>query len=752
MASISSNGSKGHHKFTLSVTDSLNDNSIRDNASTVSFNFVISSLGGGWNWEHWGSNITYVVTINGQNFTGTIPNYDGYSDALIRTGSLPVAHNADGNKSISFSFSVTDTSGQTYTCGNASASGSMALNTIPRYLNITALEITSKTETSVVVKWDVSEPRTSTYYSFDNGATWIGSATDGEWLASDGKSGTFNILNLAANTTYNMKVKIKRADSGLWTESGIVTFATYDYPHCTNSPDFVIGNPLTLELYNPLGREVRITGYANSDNSEIFGGIIAGNKVTGFHDSASVNAQYKSIPNAQSGSYRVVVGWDSVAMVRNSGNTYRIRGDEIPTINAFDYIDSNANTVAITGNNQLIVQNKSMLQARFHAATPNYGAGSITSYIIECNGFSTGGYREGAYDVCTVDSARDVALKLTAYDSRGLSASKSITVNMVAYDTPKATVELKRLNNYEDETYLTVDGSVSSVEGKNTMSIKYRCKISGGAYGSFVGIADRAKQTLSLDKNNSYIFNVVVTDIFGETFDNEFVLNKGVFPLFIDTEKNSVGINCFPKYEKSLEINGLLPPVATSYDDVQFDDVTSKLIRSGFYTVFDGNEWFNLINVRHRNGEEDGQYYGTQIRNSMTTFLGKLQVRNHQYHGWGKWRNIQEEGEVLFEGSANTTITLSDTVADFNYVEIFYSLRTSGVDYFNSVKVHSPQGKRCSLWASLPNSGYPIHGMGAILLDRTTITFLANNTFAGADICTAITSNELYISKVVGYR
>ena len=752
MAQIWANGSNGHHRFRLNVTES--STSLANNTSTIYFVFAIEPIQKTWDWEQWGDYISYVVTINGTKYTGTIPNYDGSSHMLLKSvDNIVIPHNEDGSKTISYSFSVTDTSGKVYTCGNASASGTMALTNIPRYLTITALEITSKTETSVVVKWDVSDPRTSTYYSLDNGANWIGSATDGEYLASDGKSGTFNILNLAANTTYNMKVKIKKTDSGLWTESGIVTFTTYNYPHCTKTPNFVIGDALTLELYNPLGRSVEVIGFANSDNSAIFGGATISHSITGFNDELSIEQQYKSIPNSTSGTYRVVVSSGDVDMTTNNGNTYQIRGYESPTINAFDYIDSNSAIVAITGDNTRIVQNKSMVQARFHAATPNYGAGSIKSYIIECNGFSIGGYKEGAYDVCTVDSASDVQLKLTAYDSRGMSTSKSITVKMLAYDTPKATVELERLNNYEDESYLTVDGSVSSVDGKNTMAIKYRYKVSGGSYGSFTTISDRAKQTLSLDKNNSYIFNVVVTDSFGETFDSEFVLNKGTFPLFIDTEKNSVGINCFPKYEKSLEINGLLPPVATSFDNMEsLEDITDKLARSGFYTVNHGDKWYNLINLRHRNGEEDGQYYGTQIRNEMITFLGKLQVRNHQYNGWGQWRTLQEEGDVLFEGNANTAFALSDNVTNYSYLEIFYSLRTSGSDYFSSVKVHSPNSKRVSLIASCPEKSYPIHGMATLFIIGTSCVFLHNNTFVGMDMSTPAATSEMYVAKVIGYR
>ena len=557
MASISSNGERGHHKFTLNVTNKLEDTSIKDNASTVSFSFVLSSLGGGWNWEQWGANISYVITINGAKYTGTIASYDGYSNVTLKSGSLAVGHNTDGKKTISFSFSVTDTSGQTYTCGNASASGSMALTTIPRYLSITAFEISSKTETTAIVRWSTSDARDSTYYSLDNGNTWIGSATDGEYLAGDLKSGTFNITKLTANTSYNIKVKIKRTDSQLWTESAVLTFTTYNYPHCTNSHDFTIGEALTLDFYNPLGRSLTVRGYAKSDGSEIFNGETTSNKLTGFNDNNSVNKQYASLPKAQSGEYMVVVFCGDVSLTRETAGVYRIVGNEKPTINELSYADGNNSVVAITGDNTQIVQNKSVLKVNVQPATANRGASGITSYIVECNGISKTVNDSGVIELGAINSSRNVDLKLTVYDSRGLSASKTITIKMVAYETPTARVELERLNNYEDETHLTVDGTVASVLGKNTMTIQYRYKLKSGSFGSFTTISDRVKQTLSLDKNNVYIFNVVVTDVFGATFNGEFVLNKGVFPLFIDTVKNSVGINCFPTGEKSLELNGI---------------------------------------------------------------------------------------------------------------------------------------------------------------------------------------------------
>ena len=70
-----------------------------------------------------------------------------------------------------------------------------------------------------------------------------------------------------------------------------------------------------------------------------------------------------------------------------------------------------------------------------------------------------------------------------------------------------------------------------------------------------------------------YIFNVVVTDAFGSTFSADYTLEKGVFPLFIDTEKNSVGINGFPTGELNMYVNGSI--VAESGDGwVRFYDGT----------------------------------------------------------------------------------------------------------------------------------------------------------------------------------
>ncbi len=136
MATISANGAKGHHKFTLTVTEG--NYTLSANTSPVSFTFALSPVKTGWDWASWGSKIPYTITINGTAYTGTIPNYDGKSTVTLKSGTQTVAHNDDGTKTINIGFSVTDGAGQSYTPGNASASGTMTLATIPRKATIVA--------------------------------------------------------------------------------------------------------------------------------------------------------------------------------------------------------------------------------------------------------------------------------------------------------------------------------------------------------------------------------------------------------------------------------------------------------------------------------------------------------------------------------------------------------------------------------------------------------------------------------------
>lgn len=158
---ITANGSKGHHKFTLNVTEE--STSIANNNSPMSFSFVLSPIQAGWDF-YWNSGITYTITINGETYSGNITAYDGSSTLTIRTGTLTVPHNDDGSKTIHISFIVNDSTGQNYTPGNASVSDSMILTTIPRASSISVSNYDLGQNPNIVIGKKVSSFTSSLSY------------------------------------------------------------------------------------------------------------------------------------------------------------------------------------------------------------------------------------------------------------------------------------------------------------------------------------------------------------------------------------------------------------------------------------------------------------------------------------------------------------------------------------------------------------------------------------------------------------
>lgn len=129
-AVISSEGVRTPHRFELTVTETGTTPS--NNTSTVSWTFRLSCESGEWDWNY--SNqvpVSYTITIDGTKFTGNIMKYDGYSTVVVDSGTVTVGHNADGTKTINFSYSVTALP-YSYLPGGHNASGSLALTMLAK--------------------------------------------------------------------------------------------------------------------------------------------------------------------------------------------------------------------------------------------------------------------------------------------------------------------------------------------------------------------------------------------------------------------------------------------------------------------------------------------------------------------------------------------------------------------------------------------------------------------------------------------
>ncbi len=227
-----------------------------------------------------------------------------------------------------------------------------------------------------------------------------------------------------------------------------------------------------------------------------------------------------------------------------------------PSVPTLTYADTNSTTLAITGNNQLIIRNKSMLTATIGTATAKKGA-TIVSYTTTLNGVIKTG--SGAQEFGAVNLATDGELVTTVTDSRGYKSTVKKTVSVDDWLMPIASVELYRVNNYETSSRLKVDVAYSSLSGKNTITCQY-CykKTTETAYTSWATVDNDTLVTLSLDNTSNFNVKIRIQDKLSGWIESATVLPKGTPIFFIDTKKNSASVNGFPKNNGTFEVFGRL--------------------------------------------------------------------------------------------------------------------------------------------------------------------------------------------------
>lgn len=284
-----------------------------------------------------------------------------------------------------------------------------------------------------------------------------------------------------------------------------------------------------------------------------------GNATSGTYTFALVESEREILRSASYNSNTMTVTYGLQTVI--SGTTYTqtlartmtiVNGT--PTAPTLTYADTNSTTTAITGNNQRIIRNKSILTATVGAGTAKKGA-TITSYSTTINGVTKAG--NGSLNFGTVNSATNVELVTTVTDSRGNTATVKKTVIIDDWNTPTASVELYRINNFETSSRLKIDSTYSSLNGKNTITCQYCYKqATATTYSAWTAIANNTLTTINLDNQYDYDVKVRIQDKLSGWIEASKSLPKGQPIVFIDTEKQSVGIAKFPTLNKSIEVVG----------------------------------------------------------------------------------------------------------------------------------------------------------------------------------------------------
>lgn len=530
-----------------------------DNYSTVSWEVRAKRVNS--NWVKF-----YNVNLN---INGDIRNLSGqyYNDTVIASGSFTVWHNATGDGSflMSMSANVYYSSG-----GSISGSGTCWLDNIPRYLNSINISNNGSGLNSISVKWNCNPNADYIQYSLNDGG-WTDAHGDS---GSTGTSGTFSIGQLSPNTSYRVKIRLRRADSGLWSESGTITITTKNKATITSPADnFSVNsnNSLMVNCSNPSGNQIAYFLDCPSGTRRLISSKTADTSYT--WTAAQILSMLQYFPNSNASSIKVgiITYGDSEYYSEKVGILNVVNSN--PVFNNFTYQDTNKTTTDLTGNNQIIIKGYSNVNGIISTANKAVAQNSATMskyrFIIgdvqkEAN------YSSDTEVEITISNANNNVFNMYAIDSRGNSTLKTISPSTYkAYNNIniKSAVAQRQNNGIGSSVILAFNGDIwnnsfGSVQNEITSCIyKYKKTnsntwitgetnimpdVNGQSYSKSVLIkGDKGAE--GFEVNSSYNIQIIIKDKLS-TYTYELLLGTGTPGIAITPQ----GVAFFNMYDESL--------------------------------------------------------------------------------------------------------------------------------------------------------------------------------------------------------
>lgn len=354
---------------------------------------------------------------------------------------------------------------------------------------------------------------------------------------------------------------------------------------------------------------------------------------------------YARIPNSNSGTGTIwCETYSGGTYIGNSSTSFTfnvVNSNPVFNSSQLTYQDINSVVTAITNNDQLIVRNQSNLQITFGTATAQNSA-TISKYQTIFNGVKTDRTSSGTYSYGVINSAQNLILQVKAIDSRGNSTTISKTVTILDWGLPIIIANASRVNNYENQTNLLANVQISSVNGLNLLQqLQYRVKkTSDTSWNSWIDFQNNTETPINLDNLFAWDLQIQAVDKFSSSTHN-LAIPKGMPIMFFDTQKLSVGVNCFPEKSSSLEVNGktifdMIYPIGSIYMSVSSADPS---------TLF-GGTWVQWCQGR----VPVGVYANETAFNAPDKMGGSLT----HYHDWRIGMHWYY-GDACGEGNGNGT-------------------------------------------------------------------------------------------------
>lgn len=245
-----------------------------------------------------------------------------------------------------------------------------------------------------------------------------------------------------------------------------------------------------------------------------------------------------------------------------------------PIMGAVSYYDANPDTVAITGDDQIIIQSSSTLVIHTDPAQGVKGA-TIEHYKIDFNGHTYFPDENGDIFFVQPNLAGTYTAYVYASDSRGNVSEASIDIPIYGWSQPSAQYSLERAVDFTtNQAILHVDGTIADSPGNVMQITESHREKDTGTWSTPVTIPDDTDYTINgLDYQKEYEIKIEVSDTYTRAADpptNTIYLTsigRGIPIAFFDVLHNSVAVNGLPDADAQLYVGGTIKAKPNDTDD-----------------------------------------------------------------------------------------------------------------------------------------------------------------------------------------
>lgn len=370
----------------------------------------------------------------------------------------------------------------------------------------------------------------SIYFSPNNTQTWFASKT--LYCSCNGQTQSANVaLNRggsvsASFTFYNIAHNSDGTKSVSWSwscatgtsvlgnigDSGTRTLTRIPRASSFSVSGDTLGSNVSISISRASNSFTHTVVYRNFNGTNTT--IATGATTSASFTPPVSDCQY--IPNASSGTATIIVYTYSGGTLIGSKNlsvALKVPADIVPTI---DSINLSEAVSAVSSQFNSYIQNQSRING-IVSASGVYNS-TIKGYSIKINGETK---NTGSFVTDVLKYSGENTCEVTVTDSRGKTATSSITFEVTPYNSPQINeFSVDRDANDQSVSLSEINVEVTELEGNNsTITLMYK-KQSENVYSSVTvsnNFTYNDVYSLQISENDSYDFRLRVTDYFGST-------------------------------------------------------------------------------------------------------------------------------------------------------------------------------------------------------------------------------------------